>query len=289
MHQFSKTVFTLSLCTSVLADCSRSLLQNATQGYILTQQYGAVLSSNSAFSAHLAPNVNYSENFTPTPMNISILATPLPITRNFSMHDTTACSSFTELVILPTNKSAPYLIHTRMLLDNKTSEISKIESVVTTIGDWAFNVTGYLKYSSAETWDPIPPSKRDTRAVIQAAGDAYFNRFNNSKIVVPWGPPCTRIEGGELVTGTLNGDNCTMVWPDTIVVTDRRYVVDEEMGAVDIFEGFPGLDRSQGNAPMPDSHLFRVEGGKIKYAHTVSHCVMKGCGMNGTSPFPPSS
>lgn len=85
--------------------------------------------------------------------------------------------------------------------------------------------------------------------------------------------------------GTLVGDNCTMVWPDTIVVTDRRYVVDEEFGAVDIFEGFPGLDRSQGNASMADSHLFRVEGGKIRFVHTVSHCVESGCGMNGTSPF----
>ena len=61
-------------------------------------------------------------------------------------------------------------------------------------------------------------------------------------------------------------------------------MVDEVMGAVDIFLGFPGLDRSQGQAPMPDSHFFRVEGGKVRYIHTVSSCVQAGCGMNGTGP-----
>jgi hypothetical protein len=33
---------------------------------------------------------------------------------------------------------------------------------------------------------------------------------------------------------------------------------------------------------MPDSHVFRVEGGKIRYIHTVSSCVEAGCGLNGT-------
>ncbi|KUJ07618.1 uncharacterized protein LY89DRAFT_742845 [Mollisia scopiformis] len=262
----------LSLSTSALADCTREFLRNATDAYIKVQRDGAVKSPDPAFAVHLSPNLVYTENFAVTPLNNSILNTSLPITHNFSMHDTTACSTFTELVILPTNTTKPYLIHTRI-------------PIVTTTGDWAFNVTGYLHYSSLETWDPIPAAKRDTRAVVQAGGDAYFNRFDNASVVVPWGAPRTRIEGGALVTGTLSGDNCTMVFPDTIVVTDRRYVVDEVMGTVDIFEGFPGLGRSQGNNPMPDSHLFRIEAGKIKYVHTVSHCVERGCGMNGTSPF----
>jgi hypothetical protein len=285
MHRLLVSIVSLSSLTTVLADCSREFLRNATSAYIQAQNDGLVKASTSAFSSHLSPNVIYTENFAPTSLNTSILTTPLPITHNFSMHDTTACSTFTELIILPTNTTKPYLIHTRMLLNSNTSKLTTVESVVTTTGDWAFNVTGYLHYSSLESWDPIPLANRSTRAIIQAGGDAYFNRFDNSSVVVPWGAPCTRIEGGALVQGTLSGDNCTMVWPDTIVVTDRRYVVDEEFGTVDIFEGFPGLDRSQGNDPMPDSHLFRVEGGKIRYVHTVSHCVERGCGMNGTSPF----
>ncbi|KAE8442236.1 hypothetical protein EG329_003707 [Mollisiaceae sp. DMI_Dod_QoI] len=288
MHFLLVPVISLSLVTGVLADCTREFLRNATTAYVSTQQYGNGHSPGQSIASHLSPSLIYTENSVATPLNTSILTTPLPITHNFSMHDTTACSTFTELIVLATNTTQPYLIHTRMLVNSNTSQVTTIESIVTTTGDWAFNATGYLHYTSLEDWSPIPVAKRDSRAVIQAGGDAYFNRFDNASVVVPWGAPCTRIEGGALVTGTLSGDNCTMVWPDTIVVTNRRYVVDEEYGGVDIFEGFPGLDRTQGNDPMPDSHLFRIEAGKIKYAHTVSHCVVKGCGMNGTNPFGPS-
>lgn len=31
-----------------------------------------------------------------------------------------------------------------------------------------------------------------------------------------------------------------------------------------------------------DSHLFRVERGKITYIHTLSTCAAPGCGLNGT-------
>jgi hypothetical protein len=78
---------------------------------------------------------------------------------------------------------------------------------------------------------------------------------------------------------------CVMVWPSMIVVPYRRYVVDVEMGAVSVFVGFPGLDRAQGQEPMPGSHLFRVEAGRVKYCHTASACVVDGCGLNGTT-FP---
>ncbi len=145
------------------------------------------------------------------------------------------------------------------------------------------SITGFVYYGAMQNWDPIPEAKRDSRVVIKAVGDSYFDRFDNVSVVVPWGAPCNRLEGGALVPGELAADgNCTMVFPSDIKVTNRRYVVDEVLGAVDIYEGFPGLDRSQGQASMPDSHLFRVEGGKIKYIRTASHCVQSGCGMNGT-------
>jgi hypothetical protein len=70
-------------------------------------------------------------------------------------------------------------------------------------------------------------------------------------------------------------------------VANRRYVVDEELGAVAIYVGFPGLDRSVPEMPMPDSHFFRVEGGQIRYIHTVTTCKNAGCGMNGTG-IPPA-
>lgn len=172
------------------------------------------------------------------------------------------------------------------MLFSENGTASLIESIVTDEGDWAFNATGYSYWNSFENWDPIPLSKRDTREVIQAAGDAYFNRFQNENVSVPWGERCARLEGGAYTsrTGNLTANTCNLGLPSTIKVTDRRYIVDEEMGVVDMFLGFPGLDRSHVDLPMPDSHLFRVEGGKIKYIHTVSSCIEKGCGMNGSGP-----
>lgn len=111
-----------------------------------------------------------------------------------------------------------------------------------------------LYWNSLENWDPIPEEKRDSREVIQSAGNSYFERFKNESVVVPFGVPCSRLEGGAS-TAPLNmtGDSCTLAGlPSTLVVTDRRFVVDEIMGVVDIFLGFPGLDRSQGQKPMPD-------------------------------------
>ena len=79
----------------------------------------------------------------------------------------------------------------------------------TNILTWKFgnSVTGYLYYPTLESWTPIPASQRLSPSLIQSIGDDYFNRFDNVSVTVPWGPPCTRVEGGTLITGTLTGDN----------------------------------------------------------------------------------
>lgn len=268
----------ISLLSPATAQCTLEFLKNITSQYVTAQSSG----QTSEFTTHLSPTLNYTENNSPVDIQTSsILLQPLALDHNRSTHDTTACSTFTELIAA--NIPHPYVIGTRILLTDQ--KITTIESIVTDKGDWAFNATGYQYWNSLETWDPIPVSKRDSRAVIQAAGDAYFNRFNNTAVVVPWGTPCARLEGGAYTgSGRLDQNTCDLGLPSSIVVTDRRYVVDEEMGTVDIFLGFPGLDRSQPQTPMPDSHFFRVEGGQIRYIHTVSSCVSDGCGLNGMGP-----
>jgi hypothetical protein len=138
--------------------------------------------------------------------------------------------------------------------------------------------------------------------VIKAAGDAYFDRFGNANVSVPFGmrlriflyrmfdtdtnalgTPCARLEGGSYTdTSRTNTSTCALGLPSTIHVVDRRYVVDVEVGVVNIYVGFPGLDRAS-KEPAPDSHTFRVEKGKIRYVHTISTCEgHPGCGLNGT-------
>ncbi|KAJ2990179.1 hypothetical protein NUW58_g3084 [Xylaria curta] len=268
----------LSLAAAASAACTRESLKHATDQYLAAQTKGS-----SDLSAIVASNLTYTENEVKMSLDRSVLTEPIKMDHNRSILDTVQCATFTE-IIAATNIHQ-YVIGTRMEF-NVDNKISRIESIVTDRGDWAFNATGYRYWDSLESWDPIPAAKQDSRAVIQAAGDAYFDRFKNESVVVPFGVPCSRLEGGAS-TAPLNmtGDSCTAAGlPSTLVVTNRRYVVDQELGVVDIFLGFPGLDRSQGTNPMPDSHMFRVESGKIRYIHTVSSCVQAGCGMNGVGP-----
>jgi hypothetical protein len=167
-----------------------------------------------------------------------------------------------------------------MTLDNEGNAIL-IDSLVTDKGDWAFNATGYKYWNSQENWGPIPEEKRLSREVIQAA-------CNDVTAHVPFGTPCARLEGGAY-TGreNLSANTCNIGGlPEHIPMVNRRYVVDEVMGIVDIFMGFTGLDRTRNDVGTPDSHLFRVEDGKIRYIHTASACFVDGCGMNGTGPPP---
>lgn len=266
-----------SFAITVSAACDRAFLKSATNDYIVAQSAG----QPSGVHAFTSPDVSYTENNKVVDILTGILSQPIKLDYNFSAYDTVRCATFTELIAA--NDPRPHVIHTRMVFsENNTADL--IESVVTDKGDWLFNATGTLELVKPESWPEIPQEKQDTREVIQAAGDAYFNRFNDTSVVVPWGPPCYRVEGGLPARGTLRANDsfCEMVWPSTIWIPYRRYVVDEVLGVVDMFVGFPGLDRTQGQTAMPDSHLFRIEGGRIKYSHTASACVTGGCGLNGT-------
>jgi hypothetical protein len=122
-------LFCLSLTASVLADCTRDFLKNATDAY-LTAQSG----SHSEFAPALASNFTYTENDIPISITNGILSENLKIDHNLSIYDTTACATFTEIIV--TNPAKPYVITTRMELND--SKVTKMESVVTTNGDWAF-------------------------------------------------------------------------------------------------------------------------------------------------------
>ncbi|OCL03840.1 hypothetical protein AOQ84DRAFT_418010 [Glonium stellatum] len=268
------SIVLVCLAATVSADCSREFLQNATDKYVAAQSAG----QSATISALATSNLTYMENAKAANIKNGTLSQPIKIDFNRSVHDTVQCATFTELIA--STNAKPYVIHTRMVFTDQKATL--IESIVTQKGDWLFNATGTLTLNAQEKWDPIPKDRQDTRAVIKAVGDSYFDRFGNTSVRVPWGPPCYRLEGGLAARGNLTGDNCVMEWPSTIHIPYRRYVIDEQMGVVDIFVGFPGLDRTQGQNPMPDSHVFRVENGKIRYLHTASACVKAGCGLNGT-------
>ncbi|KAK0742963.1 hypothetical protein B0T18DRAFT_414139 [Schizothecium vesticola] len=150
--------------------------------------------------------------------------------------------------------------------------LTKIDSLVTDKEDWLFNAKHTLHYALQEAWEPIPEGKRDSRAVIQAAADAYLNLFKAGpgSVEVPWADNCRRLEGGLY---TAPGDTCNTGVPSGIDLVNRRYVIDEVNGAVDVFLSF-------GNGGLPDSHEFKVEGGRIRYVHTITVCAEPNCGFD---------
>ncbi|KAJ2996509.1 hypothetical protein NUW58_g953 [Xylaria curta] len=260
------------LASQVSAACSRAALQDVAATYVQAQVSGkpTLLS--------LATNVSYGENDKPLDIAKGVLSQPITVDFNRSIYDTTQCATFTELTAA-TSKH-PYVIHTRILLTEDASKITKIESVVTDSGDWAFNATGHLYWTRQEKWEPIPESRRNTRAVIQAAGDAYLDQWGNSTLPVPLGTPCARLEGGAY-TGQSNpsANTCRMgAFPQPLKVADRRYIIDEELGAVDIFNGFPWLEATKPGGAVPSTNFIRVEGGMIRYIHEVTVCETPRCG-----------
>ncbi|KAI8933355.1 hypothetical protein NX059_009974 [Plenodomus lindquistii] len=275
------TLFTPLLATSTLAaSCEREYLASFTSLYLSAQTLGTPsLLTNT--TSQIFSNLTYTENFLPANISspTSILSTPLTITSSRSFLDPDTCSAFMQIIV--TNTTHPYVIGVRTESDGKA--VTKIESLVSDAGDWAFNATGTAYWDSLEIWDVIPAEQRDTREVIQAAGDGYFDRFGNASVVVPFGTSCARLEGGAYTDPQRsNTSTCALGLPSTINVVDRRYVVDVEMGTVNIYVGFPGLDRASKD-PAPDSHTFRVEKGKLRYIHTISTCDgHPGCGLNGT-------
>jgi hypothetical protein len=262
---------------SASGGCSREVLQKVADAYVKAQTAGK------AAMVPLAKGAYYGENDKAMDVSKGVLAGPLKVDFTRSLYDTTQCAAFTELVAA--TDPHPYVILTRMEA-SKNGKVSKMESVVTDQGDWVFGADKYLSFTKGENWGEIPKDKRDTRAVIQAAADAYLDNWGNPDLAVPHGTPCARLEGS-MYTGTRNpeGNTCNMgKFPQLLKVTHRRYVIDETVGAVVIFHNFPWLDRSLPSADpgTPAGQMFRVEGGKNRYIHELTTCAAPGCVPPGT-------
>jgi hypothetical protein len=258
--------------TSAQAQCSRETLQKLTAAYVKAQTDGK------ASLLPLAKGASYAENNRVMDVGTGVLAAPLKVDFTRSFLDTAQCATFTELVAA--TDPHPYVIHTRIEATG-AGKVAKIESVVTDAGDWMFGASEHLAVTRSQDWGTIPKDKRDSRAVLQAAADAYLDNWGDPSLPVPHGTPCARLEG-RIDTGSRNpaGNTCDMgAFPQKLKVGHRRYVIDETLGAVSIFHDFPWLDAGLPVDPgTPASQMFRIEGGKTRYIHEVTVCTTPGCG-----------
>jgi len=241
--------------------CVRGGLQRAVDLYIEAQTKG------DTSGLPLAAGLGYSENMAPADINEGLINTPLKIDHHRSLLDESTCQTFTEVIV--TDPAKPYILGTRLRVNH--DKIAEIEILWTTTGYWLFNADSYLEYSSAEDWGPIPAEERDARGALVAAANAYLDAFLEGKIdQVPWGFPCVRVEGGMYTGKGSPDDSCEVGVPSGVNIANRRFVVDEVIGSVVVFCTF-GAGGPTGGSGAPDTHLFRVENGKLRYVHTLTH------------------
>jgi hypothetical protein len=241
--------------------CSREGLQRAVDLYIAAQAKG------DTSGLPLANGLGYMENVAPADINNGLIKTPMKMDHHRSLLDTDTCQTFTEVIV--TNKEKPYVLGTRLRVNH--DKIAEIEILWTTTGYWLFNADNYLKYSSTEDWGTIPADKRDTRGTLVAAANAYLDAFlEQKKDLVPWGYPCNRTEGGAHTGNGSPTDSCDVGVPSGVNIANRRFVVDETIGSVAVFCTFGAGNAAVGSG-APDTHLFRVENGKLRYVHTLTH------------------
>jgi hypothetical protein len=255
-------MFSIASIRAEAAGCTRASLQSAVDKYM------EALKKGTPSIMPLAPQAKYIENRKETPLGQGIWSVPLAVDFDRTMaFDTEICESFTEII---SAKATPqYVIGTRLkVVDGK---IAEIESLVSDKTSWGFNADSFLKYSSIEKWDLIPSDKRTDRQTLTNVASDYFDIFQDYKAFdkVPWGIPCVRIEGG-MYTNVQNDPkpSCTLGVPKGggVPMTDRRYIVDVDMGTV------VGQVNFGGPKGLWDAHTFRLENGKLRYVHVITLC-----------------
>ena len=260
-------LFALSIPGFAQENCTRADLKAAVDGYLAAQRGG------NPSPLPLTAAAKYIENTVETTLDKSIVKSALKIDFNRSIFDATICDAFTEVIV--TDKTHPYVLGVRTKVVNK--RIAELETLVTDADDWLFNADNYLKYSPSENWGEIPVASRDTRQTLIAAANAYFDVMDDNNVKVPWGTPCNRLEGGIRTGRGEPDDSCNVGVPSGMKLTNRRFIADPELGAVVGFMRWP--------SGVPDSHLFRVENGKLRFVHSLTVCtVQPNCGFPTRPP-----
>jgi hypothetical protein len=239
-------------------ECSRATLIKATKSYIKAQKAGKLSKMS------LTKDAKFFEDMSPTAKDKVLINTALPIAFERSIYDTVRCKTFTEVIV--TEGDHQYVLGTRLTVDK--GKITEVNSLITDKEDWLFNAEDYFKYSKAEEWPVLPLDDRVSRQELIDAANQYFDFiFLDKGVRPPWGSPCARLEGGAYTNPNMEDkDTCQIPAPlGEMFVSNRTFIVDEEMGVVNIFCLFE--DNAGG---MPDSHTFRLVKGKYRNIHTLS-------------------
>ena len=233
----------------------------ATQTQDIADSWHAALEQGTMMTMQLGEWVDYDENFQRNSLG-SFLDEPREIIWSLTLQDTTACQVYVEAV---TRTESGKLEVLATQISNGFFGVGPFDNIVTDEGDWLFDAERTAYYGSREDWGVLPEGERAGREELIAAADAYLDLFNDPTVNVPWGTPCARLEGGIYTGRGEQTDSCNVGVPEGVELVNRRYIVDETRGAVNVFLEF-------GDNKLPDAHTFRVENGTLRYIHTVTNC-----------------
>ncbi|KAK3291432.1 uncharacterized protein B0H64DRAFT_245781 [Chaetomium fimeti] len=257
----------LSNTTPAQAACNREALLAAASEFVTAVSTGDIT------SLPLSTNSTYQENNKPATLaNTPVFSQPLKIDLSRSTADTEACASYT--LIISASGATPYVLATQLRhagsdgsdgsdSDAGAGAITLVDTIAATTGSLFFDAAKTLGYVRNESWADIPEAGRPSRELLKQVGDAYLDMWTDPAAAdsIPWGTDCERVEGSQytrpcgaqLPRGGSERNN-----------GNRRYVIDEVVGSVDVLCSFDAL------GSLPDSHEIRVEDGKVKYVHTVT-------------------
>jgi hypothetical protein len=247
--------FAATLSSGALAACDRDKILAVAKTYVDAQVAGTV----TTLQPLLADTATYRHNNKAADLKTSVLSKALKLDHSRTIADTSACATYTEMI----STAGPYVIGTQLRFNEDGSKITLVDTIAATTGNWMFNAGKTLQSVATESWEVLDESKRTTRETLKAAADAYLDMWSDGTAInkVPWGTPCKRTEGSMVVT-----PNCRVGAPSggssSMKISDRRYVIDEMIGSVDVLCSFGGS--------MPDSHEFRLESGQLHMVHTIT-------------------
>ncbi|GBU21466.1 hypothetical protein R80B4_01357 [Fibrobacteres bacterium R8-0-B4] len=248
--------------------CSRSGLTAAVDAYLAALEAGNYASMPLAAGAKYIENDNSAKQTysggkmtydKAVPFGQGLWTKPIKTDFHRSLIDVQECATFTE--IIAANNSPQYVLGARLKVTG--DKISEVSLVVTKEGDWGFNAKTYLSASSSKREDTVwaKPGYIE-REELRAAAYAYFAYFGDKTVSVPWGIPCTRVEGG-MSTGDSPNSTCNVGVPDVqISPSGITYLADVDYGMVVLFLYFGGAD----------SHFFKIlpSPTRYRYIHTLT-------------------
>ena len=265
-----RKISTLALAGAALAiaspaaaqtSCDRTSLQGIADDWVKAIQQGTMMTMK------LGEWVDYDENGKRSSLG-GFLYPEREVDWHMALLDTTQCKVYVESVML--DEERPIVAATQ--IGTGFFGVGPFDNIVTDEGDWLFDAKATYEYARREDWGEIAEANRNTREELIAAANAYLDLFNDPTVEVPWGMPCARLEGGVYTGRGEPTDSCNVGVPSGVELLNRRYIVDEAKGAVNVFLDF-------GASGRPDSHTFRIEDGKIRYVHTVTYCAENNCGF----------